>query len=41
MLGFRPRQDKRTGFALRGQFMREYLDKRPFYKENYVGSSSV
>lgn len=26
---------KKTGFELRGQFMREYLDKRPFYKENY------
>ena len=26
---------KKTGFALRGPFMREYLAKRPFYKENY------
>lgn len=29
------KHDKKTGFELRGQFMREYLDKRPFYKENY------
>lgn len=26
---------KRTGFALKGPFMREYLTKRPFYKESY------
>lgn len=26
---------KKTGFELRGQFMRDYLDKRPFYKENF------
>lgn len=26
---------KRTGLALKGPFMREYLQKRPFYKESY------
>ncbi|CEQ41926.1 SPOSA6832_03677 [Sporobolomyces salmonicolor] len=29
------KHDKRTGFTLKGQFMREFLEKRPFYKENY------
>ncbi|KAK4699951.1 putative membrane protein, partial [Phenoliferia sp. Uapishka_3] len=29
------KHDKKTGFELRGQFMREFLTKRPFYKENY------
>ncbi|GAA5876812.1 hypothetical protein JCM8547_003172 [Rhodosporidiobolus lusitaniae] len=29
------KHDKRTGFTLKGQFMRDFLEKRPFYKENY------
>ncbi|SCZ95025.1 BZ3500_MvSof-1268-A1-R1_Chr11-3g03553 [Microbotryum saponariae] len=29
------KHDKRTGFQLRGQFMRSFLDRKPFYKENY------
>ncbi|GAA6062235.1 hypothetical protein JCM10212_000814 [Sporobolomyces blumeae] len=29
------KHDKRTGFTLKAQFMRDYLEKRPFYKENY------
>ncbi|KAK4055060.1 vacuolar transporter chaperone [Microbotryomycetes sp. JL221] len=29
------KHDKRTGFTLKGEFMRNYLEKRPFYKENY------
>ncbi|GAA5843483.1 hypothetical protein JCM5353_003586, partial [Sporobolomyces roseus] len=29
------KHDKRTGFTLKGEFMRDYLEKRPFYKENY------
>ncbi|BGP19071.1 hypothetical protein JCM10213_006662 [Rhodosporidiobolus nylandii] len=29
------KHDKRTGFKLKGQFMRDFLEKRPFYKENY------
>ncbi|GAA5907874.1 hypothetical protein JCM6882_004579 [Rhodosporidiobolus microsporus] len=29
------KHDKRTGFTLKGPFMREFLEKRPFYKENY------
>ncbi|KAK4050695.1 vacuolar transporter chaperone [Microbotryomycetes sp. JL201] len=30
-----PDNQKRTGFTLKGEFMRNYLEKRPFYKENY------
>ncbi|GAA5896511.1 hypothetical protein JCM8208_004219 [Rhodotorula glutinis] len=29
------KHDKRTGFTLKGQFMRDFLEKRPFYKESF------
>lgn len=29
------KHDKRTGWELKGDFVRQYLEKRPFYKENY------
>lgn len=28
---------KRTGFKLKGHFMKDFLEKRPFYRENYDG----
>ncbi|KAM0750607.1 SPX-domain-containing protein [Meredithblackwellia eburnea MCA 4105] len=31
------KHDKRTGWTLKSQFMRDFLEKRPFYKENYDG----
>ncbi|GAA5820997.1 hypothetical protein JCM3770_004462 [Rhodotorula araucariae] len=31
------KHDKRTGFTLKGQFMRDFLEKRPFYKESFDG----
>lgn len=29
------RAQKRTGFTLKGVFMRDFLEKRPFYKQSY------
>ncbi|GAA5985004.1 hypothetical protein JCM10908_002485 [Rhodotorula pacifica] len=29
------KHDKRTGFTLKGVFMRDFLEKRPFYKQSY------
>ncbi|PRQ75987.1 VTC domain-domain containing protein [Rhodotorula toruloides] len=31
------KHDKRTGFKLKGHFMKDFLEKRPFYRENYDG----